>query len=210
MLQYTAVNAETLELLKLMMRQKCLDRFNLVGGTALALQLGHRLSVDLDFFTFDDFETNFIVTELQKDFKFEIVLQKSNSLILNVDYPLMSGMYIKVDILKYPYVLIDNLIESDGIRLLSMHDIIPMKLSAIANRGAKKDFYDIYFLLNHFTIKEMLYFFTKKFPTTDHFHILKSLTYFEDAEEEVNPKVFKKVTWKQVKNKIEKTVRGIL
>ena len=210
MLQYTAVIPATLELLKHLMLKKSLADFNLVGGTSLALQLGHRLSVDLDFFTLNDFETIEIVTELQNELRFDIVQQKQNSLILNVEYPTNSNLFIKVDILKYPYPLINSIIEIDGIRLLSIEDIIPMKLSAIANRGAKKDFYDIYFLLNSMSIKEMLNLFSMKFPNINHFHLLKSLTFFDDANEDANPKVFTKVSWEQVKTKIEKTVNILL
>jgi predicted nucleotidyltransferase component of viral defense system len=210
MLQYTAVLPTTLELLKHLMLQKSLVDFNLAGGTSLALQLGHRLSIDLDFFTLNDFETTEIVSDLQNVFRFEIVLQKKNSLILNIEYPINSNLFIKVDILKYPYQLIDKVIQIDGIRLLSTADIIPMKLSAIANRGAKKDFFDIYFLLNNLSLKEMLDLFSKKFPNINHFHLLKSLTYFDDADEDANPKVFSKITWEQIKSKIQNAVNELL
>jgi predicted nucleotidyltransferase component of viral defense system len=192
------------------MQQKCLANFNLVGGTSLALQLGHRLSIDLDFFTVNDFETIEIVNELQNKLQFEIVLQKNNSLILNVEFPTNSKLFVKVDILKYPYQLIDKVIQYDGIRLVSIIDIIPMKLSAIANRGAKKDFYDIYFLLNSMSLKEMLDLFSRKFPNINHFHLLKSLTYFDDADEDANPKIFTKINWEQVKTKIENVTNELL
>jgi predicted nucleotidyltransferase component of viral defense system len=106
--------------------------------------------------------------------------------------------------------LINSVIETEGIRLLSIEDIVPMKLSAIANRGAKRDFYDIFFLLNHLSIKEMLSLFSRKFSQTNHFYLLKSLTYFDDAEEEANPKVFAKISWEQVKTKIEETVNELI
>jgi len=208
MLQYTAVIPTTLELLKFLMQKSSLAHFNLVGGTALALQIGHRLSDDLDLFTINDFNTDEIVTELEKDFNFIIVLKRTNSLILNIEYPKNSKQFIKVDFLKYPYKLLDSLVKFDNIRLLSIIDIIPMKLSAIANRGAKKDFYDIYFLLKKYSIKEMLELFSKKFPNTDNFYILKCLTYFNDAEEDVNPKVFKKISWDKVKQKIKETIKN--
>jgi predicted nucleotidyltransferase component of viral defense system len=210
MLQYTAVIPATLGLLKNLMQKKSLANFNLVGGTALALQLGHRLSIDLDLFTLSDFDTAEILDELQKELKFDIVLQKNNSLILNVEYPINSDSLVKVDILKYPYALINKIIEFDGIRLVTIEDIIPMKLSAIANRGAKKDFYDIYFLLKRMTLKEMLDLFSQKFPGLNHFHLLKSLIYFDDADEEANPKVFMKASWEQVKTKIEKSVHELM
>lgn len=210
MLQYTTVLPATLGLLKDLMQKNCLAEFNLVGGTSLALQIGHRLSIDLDLFTQNDFETSEIVVELQEDLHFDIVQQKTNTLTLNVEYPNSSNQFIKVDILKYPYPLINDIVSIEGIRLLSIEDIIPMKLSAIANRGAKKDFYDIYFLLEHYTLKEMLELFSKKFPNINHFHLIKSLTYFNTADEDANPKVFKKVSWEQVKAKIEKVSTELL
>ncbi len=210
MLQYTTVLPATLELLKVLMQKKCLANFNLVGGTSLALQIGHRLSLDIDLFTINDFDTSEIVLELKEDLHFDIVQQNPNTLTLNIEYPINSNQFIKVDILKYPYPLLNAIIKIDGIRLLSIEDIIPMKLSAVSNRGAKKDFYDIYFLLDKYSLKEMLELFSKKFPNINHFHLIKSLTYFNTADEDANPKVFKKLSWEQVKEKIVKASTELL
>jgi predicted nucleotidyltransferase component of viral defense system len=192
------------------MKQKCLSDFNLVGGTALALQLGHRISVDLDFFSLHDFDGDVILFELQKIFNLNVTMNKANQLMLNVEYPPKSDLVVKLDILKYPYPLISSIINFDDIRLLAIEDIIPMKLSAIANRGAKKDFYDIYFLLKQFSLKEMLSLFSQKFPNISHFHLLKSLVYFDDADEDANPKLLIQISWGQVKTTIEKEVMKVL
>ncbi len=210
MLQYTAVYPKTLELLKKLMQEECLSKFNLVGGTALALQLGHRISVDIDLFSTHDFDTKQLTATLRKTFKFDVITEFENSLIQKLEYPANSGNFIKVDIIKYPYKLIKSPLETDGIRLLTKEDIIPMKLSAIGSRSSKKDFYDIFFLLQEFSIKEMFELFEQKFPNINYFHIIKSLTYFEDADTELNPKMMKKITWKQVKNEIKKQVKGYL
>ena len=114
---------------------------------------------------------------------------------------------VKVDIIKYPYSLIKQPITIDGIRLLTKEDIIPMKLSAIGNRGSKKDFYDIYFLLQEYNLEEMFIMFEQKFPNVNYFHIIKSLTYFDDADTELNPKMLIKTSWEQVKNEIKKQVK---
>ena len=82
-----------------------------------------------------------------------------------------------------------------------------MKLSAVSSRGAKKDFIDLYFLLQYFSLAEMLHLYTRKFGIQEHFHVLRSLTYFEDAELEATPKMFKQASWALVKTEIEKTVR---
>lgn len=207
MLQYTAVYPKSLELLKKLMQEKCLNPFYLVGGTALALQLGHRISVDIDLFSNIDFEPQQILSELRKNYKLEIVTQFENALIHKIEYPDNSNNYIKIDIIKYPYPLIEKVLQIDGIRMLSEEDIIPMKLSAIGNRGSKKDFFDIYFLLKKFTLKEMFDLFKKKFPNINYFHVVKSLGYFEDAETEINPKMIKKVSWEEVKKEIQEQIK---
>jgi predicted nucleotidyltransferase component of viral defense system len=117
---------------------------------------------------------------------------------------------VKIDVLKYPYTLLNMPLEIDGIRLVSQADIAAMKLSAISSRGAKKDFIDLFFLLQTFTLPEMLEFYTLKFGIHEHFHVLRSLTYFEDAELEATPKMLKRVSWPKVKKAIEKEVRKYL
>ncbi len=210
MLQYSAVYPKTLELLKKLMQEKCLSSYNLVGGTALALQLGHRISIDLDLFSTQSFDTQQMLATLRKTYQLNVVTEYENTLIQKIEYPANSQNFIKVDIIKYPYSLIKEPIVIDGIRLLTKEDIIPMKLSAIGNRGSKKDFYDIFFLLQEFNIKEMFDLFEQKFPNVNYFHIIKSLTYFEDADIELNPKMIKKTTWEQVKNEIQKQVKKFI
>jgi hypothetical protein len=210
MLQYTAVDPSTLGLLKQLMLEKCLLDFNLVGGTALALQLGHRISIDLDLFTDKDFDTKQITADLSRKYRLLDIKEYPDTLNLNIEYPTNSDNYIKTDIIKYAYPLLKEPIIIEGIRVLSLEDIIPMKLSAIGNRGSKKDFYDIYFLLPEYSLKVMFDLFGQKFPNTNHFHILKSLTYFQDAEKELNPKTLAKVTWEEVKKEINKHAKALL
>lgn len=210
MLQYSAVDKGTLELLKSLMQQEFLSDFNLVGGTALALQLGHRISVDLDLFTDKEFNTTEIKAQLEQEYKLIDVIENKAGIIQKIEYPVNSANFIKVDIVKYRYKLINPPIIKEGIRLLSMEDIIPMKLTAMANRGLKKDFYDIYFLLQEYTLKEMIEFFEKKFSNYNNFYIIKSLTYFEDAENDFEPKLLKKCTWDEVKQFIKSKVQEYL
>ncbi len=183
----------------------------LVRGTALALQLGHRISVDIDLFSETDFETNEILSELRQDLELQVIMQKEkNSLIINARRRNTNNEFMKVDFVKYAYPLLKQLKNEDGIRLLSVEDIIPMKLSAIANRGAKKDFFDIYELMKTFSLSDMLSLFSKKYPDIAHFHILKSLTYFEDAETEFDPISLNNTDWKTVKQTIENKVNGFV
>ena len=211
MLQYRSVYPETLELLKLLMQHQSLKDSYLVGGTALALYLGHRVSVDLDLFSSHDFDVQDIVDELQNYLDFTIVQQKlKNSLIINARKKGTNNKFVKVDVLKYPYKLINDVVKFDQIRLLSVEDIIAMKLSAIANRGAKKDFFDIFELLKVYSLEQMLEFFSQKFPFTEHFQILKSLTFFEDAEDEFDPISLNNTKWGEVKTKITIKVNNYL
>jgi predicted nucleotidyltransferase component of viral defense system len=179
-----------------------LKEFFLVGGTALALQLGHRISVDLDLFTQNDFDAKKMFNELNKIFEIQDLTEETNTLNFNIVFPEKTENLIKVDLIKYSYPLINAIIEIDKIRLLSIEDIIPMKLSAVAGRGSKKDFYDIHYLLNKYNFEQMFDLFEKKFPNTNKFHILKSLTYFEDAELEPNPKTIEKSNWDKIKKEI--------
>ncbi len=178
MLQYRTVNKKTLELLKKLMLIDELKKFFLVGGTALALQLGHRISVDIDLFTQNNFCTKKLFIKLNSIFEIFDLNEENNTLNFNIIFPKNSNNIVKIDLIKYSYPLINPVLEIEKIRLLSIEDIIPMKLSAIAGRGSKKDFYDIFCLLKFCSIDKMFFFFKKKFPNTNEFHILKSLTYF--------------------------------
>ncbi len=211
MLQYRTVYPTTLELLKKLMQYESLKKTFLVGGTALTLQLGHRISVDIDLFSEIDFATNDILTELRKDLELQVIMQKEkNALILNARLKNTNNEFVKIDVVKYAYPLLKELKHEAGIRLLSVEDIIPMKLSAIANRGAKKDFFDIYELMKTFSLSDMFKLFSKKYPDIAHFHILKSLTYFEDADIEFDPIMLNKTDWETVKQTIENNVNRFI
>ena len=207
MLQYSAIDKGTLELLKSLMQQDFLSDFNLVGGTALALHIGHRISIDIDLFTDKEFNPGEMRAQLEQKYKLADVVENKAGLTQKIEYPQNSNNFVKVDVVKYPYKLINPPITSEDIRLLSKEDIIPMKFAAVANRGSKKDFYDIYFLLHQYTLNEMVSFFEKKFSNYNNFYVIKSLTYFEDAEKDLNPKVLEKCTWDEVKQFIQSKVQ---
>jgi predicted nucleotidyltransferase component of viral defense system len=207
MLQYGTVNKGTLGLLKELMAMPELKEFFLVGGTALALRLGHRFSIDLDLFTLNEFENESLLSDIKAKFSVTEVEKSKNTLNLSIEFPKNSGNNVKIDLIRYAYPLLKPVAEIDGIRLLEIEDIIPMKLSAVAARGSKKDFYDIYFLLKHYTLEEMFGFFDRKFDDMNKFHIIKSLAYFDDAEKETDPVTLQKITWKEIKQAILREVR---
>jgi hypothetical protein len=205
MLQTRTVEPGTLELLKGLMSMPELDRFYLVGGTALALQIGHRVSVDLDMFTLEPFDKTDLLDLLNN--RFDDVLVESEGatmLVTNI-------RQVKVDFVKMSYPILFPHLEIEGIRMFDIRDIAPMKLKAIAQRGSKKDFFDIYFLLDHLPLSEMLRLFSEKFKQQEVFHVIKSLTYFDDAENYAEPNVFDKtVTWEKVKNRVFKAVEFLV
>lgn len=202
MLHRQTVDNITLAVLKGLMVSKPLDNFVLVGGTALALQIGHRKSIDLDFFTLEAFDPDLLLADLSADFT-PVLLQKSAlSLICTIEG-------IKVDFIQFRYPFIRPIREEEGIRMLSLEDIAPMKLDAISGRGSKKDFYDVYFLLQHFTLEKMFQLYQEKYPHQTTFHLLRSLAYFKDADKDPEPVVFDSlVSWGVVKNKIAEVIRN--
>ena len=109
---------------------------------------------------------------------------------------------VKVDFVNYPYPWISPKVEEDNLTLASPKDIAAMKLSAITNRGTKKDFIDLYELLDHFTLEQMFEFYREKYADAIPFMTLKSLTWFEDAEDDPMPFMLRDYSWETVKAKI--------
>jgi hypothetical protein len=188
---------QTLELLQILQADRRFEHFFLVGGTALALQIGHRLSIDLDLFTMASFDTQRLETTLQKEFEFYTDFVAMNTLKGFVND-------VKVDFITHAYPLVRKLVTKQKMRLASIHDIAAMKLNAIAHSGNRqKDFYDIYFLLEHLTLKEMLVAYQKKYTTSNPIVALKGLTYFEDIDFEIEfPILTRKVSFEKVKERL--------
>jgi predicted nucleotidyltransferase component of viral defense system len=200
MLYLQAIEPGTLELLKKIMNEKMFNDFFLVGGTGLSLQIGHRISEDLDLFTQHDFSIDQIKPVLEGLGKMKLTGESRNTMNCYLEG-------IKVDMITYKYPFVQDLIQDKGIRIASIPDIAAMKLSAIAQRGAKKDFFDLYFLLKTYNFDQLFTFFRLKFPSIDIFHILRSLIYFDDAENEADPKKIINISWKTVKAEITKSVK---
>ncbi len=166
----------------------------LVGGTALALHLGHRLSIDIDLFGCIDFRTHDINHILSQFGDVQPLAQSKSIRVFRIDD-------IKVDFVNYPYNWLHDAITCDGIRLASLSDIAAMKLNAITGRGSRKDFVDLYFLLTSvFSFEEMIKFFTTKYPKGNLFQLEKSLMYFDDAEKEPIPEMIIDITWPEIKS----------
>ena len=125
--------------------------------------------------------------------------QTKNSLTIDI-------RSVMTDFIRHDYPLIKPIQEVDGIRIASVEDIAAMKLNSTMNRGSKKDFFDIFELLDHFSLQEIISFHLTKYDFNSQLTLLKSLVYFEDAEKEPNPVSTKSVNWDSVKKKISNAV----
>ena len=200
MLQLQTVFPDALELLKKLSSRPEMSGLRLVGGTALALQYGHRQSIDLDFFG---------TLAVEQDDIIEMFSSMDSFTIHNRTKRILQGALrgIKVDVIDYSqYPWIDAAIVEDGITLASPRDIAAMKINAIEGRGTRKDFVDIYFLLQHYSLSQMLDFYTQKYPNYSLFRALLSLTYFDDAEQQAMPKMLANASWEEIKTTITKEV----
>ncbi|MBP5319561.1 MAG: nucleotidyl transferase AbiEii/AbiGii toxin family protein [Kiritimatiellae bacterium] len=202
MLHTGTVAAGTLDLLRGIQTISGMGDMRLVGGTALALQLGHRKSVDLDFFgRFDE------------NFSFRRTLIAAGHIADGAETGSIQTLRVdnvKVDFVNYPYPWLCPPVIEAGIQLSDIHDIAAMKMSAAANRGRKKDFIDIAFLLDVFSLSEMFKLYKVKFSVSDYSFALRGLTYFDDAEEDPMPEMLIPVTWGEVKKKIGACVRSFV
>jgi len=197
MLHYETVDESTLELLKKLQSLRMFSEMRLVGGTSLALQIGHRKSIDIDLFGILDIDFDALTDEL-KTIGDVVVLGNSK----NIHTYLIDE--IKVDIVHFEYPWLRNRLEVDGIYLADIEDIAAMKLGAIIGRGSKKDFIDLYYILQQFDLTQLLSFYGQKYqPNGSIFLVLKSLVYFEDAENEAMPWMFHDLSWEEVKTTIQ-------
>ena len=179
-----------------------LKDFYLAGGTGLALQIGHRRSVDFDFFSQKSINNEHISRNLS-----DIGLFKKLSEAKDTLYGVLDG--VRVSFISYNYPLIGKLITEESMQIASLEDIACMKLSAIASRGTKKDLIDIYFLLRIYSLETLFKLFEKKYAISDYqYMLLKSLIYFEDAENDPMPVMLIDIDWEDVKNDLKSRERG--
>lgn len=197
-----AIDKKTYTSLGILKTREVLKDFYLAGGTALALHLGHRCSYDLDLFSENKFNTATIVSELKKASVFEVDVLKDDT---------VEGVFngVKMSLFYYPYRLIGDFSHYQGIKIASIADIGCMKIAALVNRGAKRDFIDLYFICHYvFPLTKLLSFYEKKYGvlSSSMINIKKSLVYFDDAEMDEMPTMIKKVRWSDVKKYFIKEV----
>lgn len=203
MLHYETIAPETLRLLNGLMAEPLLAETRLVGGTALALQMGHRSSVDLDLFGYfpcDDIQLREVLSSYGK---LQVINCSKNVKLFTIDG-------IKVDVVNYDSLWIDDMVIQDGLRLASVKEIAAMKVRAIVGRGTRKDFVDLYYLLHQFSMTEILNLFRQKYPDVNEFLVIRSLTYFEDAEQAPMPVMHTSTPWETMKEHISKSVIEVI
>jgi hypothetical protein len=174
MLHKETVTAGTLELLKSLMTDENLNNFFLVGGTALSLQIGHRISIDIDLFSQNSFDENEMLSYLESQRGLQLDYLAKNTIKGQI-------AEIKIDLITHPYPLVKELKHFEGIRIASLEDIAAMKLNAIVGNGTRlKDFIDIAYLSCHLSLKKMTDAYEDKYATRNPVMTLKSLSYHND------------------------------
>jgi len=188
------INGKTEELLSNLSSNDILKNFYLAGGTSLALQYLHRKSIDLDWFSQEEVNTNNLKKKLSKIEKLNIKTEESDTLNLEINK-------IQLSFFHYPYKILFPFIDYKGIKLADERDIACMKLYAISSRGSKKDFIDLFFILKKYSLSEIIKLLDKKYENIRYnkLHILKSLTYFTEADNEPMPIMIKETNWKDIK-----------
>jgi hypothetical protein len=207
MLRIETVEPHTFSVLNKLMQMPELQGFALVGGTALSLLYGHRMSVDLDLFSNKPFENIEIINALEKTFGSAFDNRSSNprfGIFCFVDE-------VKIDIVRHPHPLIRPQFELEGIRMFSTEDIVAMKVQAILGRAKKKDFWDVAELLKHYSVSDFINFHKEKYTTQNLFiTVPQAITYFADADESEDPISLQKQTWENVQKFIGKKVSEYL
>lgn len=197
MLHKETIDAATLELLKRLMGDERLQGFALVGGTSLALQMGHRISVDLDLFIEKDFEADDLREYLEQNYH------------LQTDYLAFATVKgevegVQVDCIAHAYPWLKPFVVEEGIRLASLEDICAMKLNAIAGNGTRiKDFVDVAHLSSRFSLEQMLKFYEKKYQANP-LMPLKGIVYFADINKNAPVKMAdgKPLDWKSIEKRL--------
>jgi len=179
MLQKKSVGDPLWNILTDLQKDITFEKYFLVGGTALSLQLGHRISYDIDLFTRENLDKEQIFDFLNRNYNGKYQIHNIQNIILQI-----SINEIKVDLVKYDYDLIEDVKKEEGIKYLGKKDISAMKLMAVANRGDQaKDFIDIYYLLKEITLNDMFEYYKIKYKQNDINPIKRSLIYFDDITE---------------------------
>jgi predicted nucleotidyltransferase component of viral defense system len=214
MLYTSTASKELLTVLNTLMKIPSLSRFRLVGGTALSLQLGHRKSDDIDFFTNQDYgsiDFKTIEEEISHHFPYTVnddvilgIENIENHFGLHLHVGIDADSSVKTDILNWSVAdFIDAELEIDGIRMATIKEIALMKLDAISRGGRKKDFWDLSEILDHYSLSFLLDQYQVKYPFNELADVKRGLLDFEIAENMPDPICLRGKYWENVKEDIK-------
>ncbi|MDQ6761328.1 MAG: nucleotidyl transferase AbiEii/AbiGii toxin family protein [Bacteroidota bacterium] len=203
MLQTQSVPPGLLGVLHKLMAVEKLKNFRLVGGTALALQFGHRVSVDIDLFTDKSFDKTIILSAIIEIYQPERVSKTANGLTFFIQQ-------IKIDLCNWAVPFIGKLIEDDGIRMASPEDIGAFKLDAVVNRKEQKDFYDLYFLLTRYSFETLIQSYRQKYPYNNMKDIFIAIASISEADVSASPILTFPVQWDLVKENLKNQTQTYL
>lgn len=200
------LSSKTKKVLATLGRKKFVTDFYLAGGTALALELGHRTSIDLDFFSDKEFKTKTIIHHLS---------DLGNFVLENESWGTVSGQLdqVNLDFLFYEHKLLKLTKEHLGIKIAHPIDIGLMKITALGLRGSRKDFIDLYFICQKIiSLKKLFSLLPKKFKKVKYepYHLILGLTYFKDADKEAMPRMLSDVNWSEVKKYFQVQSRNLI
>lgn len=192
--------------LALLAESGLVDSFYLAGGTAAALNLGHRVSIDLDFFGPDPFDPDVLAGALADTGR--LILDR-----IAPDTLLGEWNEMKLSFFRYRYPLVSDPVVALGVRIAHLHDIAAMKLDAVSRRGTKRDFVDLYFIAQAgISLSEALQWYEQKFAGlhVNLVHVVKSLAYFADAELDPSPLMLVDFSWDEAKHFFEQEATTLL
>ena len=179
--------------------------FYLAGGTALALQIGHRTSIDFDFYCLNHFNSKLLYDEIVKVFGDSVGkrLEEKDTMFCTIND-------IELSFFWYKYPLIESCPDLNGVNLASIKDISAMKIIAISHRPAKRDYIDMYYLLEKYSLSDILLFVNKKYPEYNYYLALRALTYFDDLGNKGKRPIEmmqKDFSWEDAKKNISEEVK---
>ena len=203
MLQKKTVEPATLDLIIALQKLPALNSFLLVGGTALALQIGHRKSIDIDLFTNVNFSAEEILENISQYFSVNDASFEKNTLQCYIEG-------VKTDLLRHNYPCISPILETEGVRMAGLEDIAAMKLSAIIRNGQRlKDFIDIACLSSNMILSSMLNSFSKKYPGLNDMMAVKALTYHADIDFSATIEIVDHLfNWKAVERRLSDMIKS--
>ena len=198
------LNPQLLEIIQSVCADPEFSQFRLGGGSALALQLGHRKSVDAGFVAENFFDVDYFIALLEKKFtSITDVNSGKHGLFFKV-----SG--IKVDLLSWNITFIRNAVKFDNLILADVEEIIAMKLFSILQRGEKKDYMDIASLLDHYSLRQMITFYKERHNGSDDLLVIRYLSSYSDIEQQPEPVMLNGLDWKKCKAKLINAIQEFM